>query len=253
MSLTFGANTTDLVSIAASSSINNLDPFTYCWWMYVTTWTGSRDPFTKIGSGQLIAMQLDGTTGAGNLKLTITGSTGSIVLLTTGQNMAVNTWYFCAATYNSANSSDKANIYVGTLATPVALALGSGASAVTGTHDDSANPIRIGNNATPNAVLQGDMAWLGVWNKELSLAQLKDQQYFPHVTSGNVVFMHLNNSTTGTQLDQSGLQNKGTVTGATPSTLAEPAGVNFYDEAGLSNNYQSVKVGDGMSVGEKIR
>jgi hypothetical protein len=73
----------------------------------------------------------------------------------------------------------------------------------------------VGNNSGDDKELGGRLAWLAIWNRQLSYNELLAQQYNPHVTQGCVLFCHYGLYNLGTQLDLSGAGNHGQVTGAT--------------------------------------
>lgn len=251
MSLTFGAATSDKV-LVGHSGLDNLQTLTKIAWVYPTTLSSRR--FIAKGQGSHTQSAFDMSNGLGNIRYIRGCATTDSTYAANNGVVTLNAWNFVACTFDI-NANPNTHIYSGSISTVAAEVTyatqtqGSGAI-----FDDTANQECIGNtNDSALTAFQGDIAWAAVWNRVLTLAEIQDQQYFPHVTNGCVLFERLNNSTTGTQLDQSGLQNKGTVTGATVSTRAEPTGVMFYDDPLVINNCQSVKVGNGMSVGERIR
>ena len=129
--------------------------------------------------------------------------------------MTLNVWNFVAGCEDTGVAG---HVYTGSL-TVSAVERAYGVSVLgTGTQfDDSSNSLVVGNKhaATFNQAFNGRIAFAGIWNRALSLGEIKDQQFYPHKTSGCVLFLHLGFTGTGTQPDWSGNANAGTVTGAT--------------------------------------
>ena len=252
MALTFGAATSDRVTHGSAAVLDNLDPYTWLVWIRPTTLTNNRiivGKSTSPGTGKMLAVNGTG----GNVQVLVNRAT-DLSYTTSDTPMSLNTWGFIAATFNSANAAGEiVNIYGGTeTVIAVERALATTTNGTAPNDDESTTNLTVGNFDGGTSTFQGQIAWVGVWNIEMTLAQIQAQQYFPHVTSGCVFFARYNNSTVGTQYDFSGFQNNGTVTGATVATITEPANVVFFDSAPLPNNYQSVEVGSGMSCTESI-
>jgi len=86
---------------------------------------------------------------------------------------------------------------------------------------DASNSLWVGNNsASTGQFLEGHVAWLGVWDTNLSVTQLQNLQFKPQITANCVKFTHYGFNGTGTQADWTGIGNDGTVTGATVSAHA---------------------------------
>lgn len=132
---------------------------------------------------------------------------------------AANTWYFLAFTWDTVTPATP-KIYKGTLTSSVVLDT-DGTSGSGSVDDNSADPFVVGNKSksseTYNRAFHSNIAWTGVWNRALSLGELQDQQFRPHVTSGNILFTHYGFNGVNVQPDWSGNGNAGTVTGATVS------------------------------------
>lgn len=216
-SLNFGAATSDRVSIPASTLINDMPRLTVAMWVKVTTHTTSRTFWgKKPSSAGNKWIGLDATVGELRLRIRRTG--GAVDYITNSNPIPANEWRFIAFTMDYGLSSSPAHIYSGGLNSVVKEATYSTATSGTGSSDqpDTGNPMQIGNFNSLTAI-QGQIAWVGVWNRVLTLEELRQQQFRPSVTSGSVVFMHLGFSGQTTQADWSGKKNNGTITGATIS------------------------------------
>lgn len=221
--LTFGAVNSDRVVVTAATSINNLTAASSVSWIF---------PTSLVTGGRLWQKGLAGTSPNGAMLLNVQGTAGDIqfaaqratsnasYVTNTTPIATLNKWYCVAATYND-GATPAMHIYVGTATTPLVEATYSTALDGSGaTKGDSAVNLVVGNFASNTLAFNGRIALHAQWNRALTLGELKAQQFAPHVTSGNVVFMYLGFNGTGTQADWSGNKNNGTVTGATVSNAA---------------------------------
>jgi hypothetical protein len=81
---------------------------------------------------------------------------------------------------------------------------------------DATYSLEIGNLTTAGSFsYRGSLAWVGIWNTELTLAQIQALQFRRRVTSGCVGFWELGYNGTGTVPDWSGNANAGTNTSGT--------------------------------------
>jgi hypothetical protein len=226
-SLTFGAATTDRVNHGSAASLDNLDPLTYALWVYPTTVTGNRSIIAKssaAGSPNGKALGFDGA--STRLQFIVDRVTTDTNYVTNLSALTTNKWCFIAVTFNSGGAAGEiVNIYQGDFT--AALAEGTYSTAADGSganRDEAAISLSVGNTtpATPASAFQGRIAWAGVWNRELSVSELRTQQFHPAKTSGNVLFVAYGFNGTGSQIDWSGNANAGTVTGAslTPDHVA---------------------------------
>jgi hypothetical protein len=167
---------------------------------------------------------------ATSLQVTHARGTQSLVALSTFANASTygnNKWCYVAATWDTAGANGDQQIWHGDLSTIVAETAAYstqrvGSGTVTST---AASNLLFGNRDAGTTPLDGKAAFVGLWNRRLSLGELKDQQFWPHVTSGNVVFDWVGFSASP-EPDWSGNGNAGTVTGTTlyPNV---PLGVRF--------------------------
>lgn len=187
MALTYGAGVNDVTNYTNNSALANMTAVTYALWIYPTTLTNARSIFGKLRRN----LALNGT--IGNVSFTVARTTQTQFITNDFPLVNVNTWYFIAVTYNSA-VSPTVHIYSGKLDTTLVERTYGTATDGSGTAtDDSTSALGVGNNqgSSPSGVaFQGRVAWFGVWNRALSIGELKDQQYNPHVTSGSLIFAH---------------------------------------------------------------
>lgn len=224
-SLTFGALTTDNVSHGSGTSIDNLNTKTVLMWVYPTTLTAGRLLYVKSGDADgfnRFVLSVAGTEDELRLIMTDSGTQ----YRTNNANLTVNNWWFVGFTYTDSGTG-RVKIYSGSATSPATALTFSLATDGTGSYlSDAAQNLTIGNGDSAGGggttPWQGQIGWVGVWNRVLTLAEIQDQQFNPHITSGNVLFVHEGFNGTGTQYDLSGNGNNGTVTGATGSTNGPP-------------------------------
>ena len=214
MALTFGAATSDRVDHGSAAALDNLTKFTYLLWLFPTTLTNLRMFLSKDdGAAANIYFGLSGT--GGNIEFQVDWSTSAGFVRSSSTPLATTSkWYCVVATYDSL-AAQQNHMYVGDLVTALSEPTYSNNTNGSGSQsDDSARSLVIGNDGTTLA-LQGRIAFAGVWNRAMSLAELQSQQFRPRVSSGSLLFTHYGFNGTDTQPDWSGNGNAGTVTGAT--------------------------------------
>jgi hypothetical protein len=231
VALTFGAASSDRVTVTAAGSINNLGSggLTLIVWCYPTTinafkYLASKEngtanfekEFTHNSNGQVSIFVKTSGTGA-------TANTAN----TAGNKLTTNTWWYVALTLSSGLVP---RVYLGSLTANAAEA--SYATQTTGTgspSSDSSGNFVTGNdgNGSPTHAFLGRIAHVSYWSRELSLGEIIAQQWRPQMASGCVLMQHLGFAGTGTQPDYSGSNNPGTVTGATVTPDHVPLGRMF--------------------------
>jgi hypothetical protein len=219
MALTFGSSTTNKVDCGSAASLDNLPSagtMTVCGWMKPTT-----------GATQGVVAKAN-STGANNgwriiqsntnrLQMVVEALSGGETNYQSATNSVTAVWTFFAAAFNSANgANEKINLYLGTraaLATEVSYGSRSDGASVSA---DATYSLEIGNLTTAGSFsYRGSIAWVGIWNTELTLAQIQALQFRRRVTSGCVGFWELGYNGTGTVPDWSGNANAGTNTSGT--------------------------------------
>lgn len=235
MALLFGGAGTDRVDCGNNSSVNNLSAFTYLMWVYPTTLTTFRTIFDKRpnAGANLNRLWVPGTS-TGALSLEVARATQDTWYRTTNMGFVNNAWQFAVATYDyNAAAGSLIHLYRGTLTSTVVegsydtVQDGSGARLA-----DNSYTWLFGNDYSLAAPYIGRIACIGLWNRALSLLEIQEQQFHPHVTNGCIIFSHLGFNGTGTQPDLSGNGNNGTVTGTTVADhvpLGPPFGFDIRD------------------------
>jgi hypothetical protein len=209
VSLVTGAATSDRVNFGNPAELNNLAAFTVGGWYYPTTLTNLRRLVVK---GGFWALRLTGT--SGNLIGEVPRATTSGSATTNNTPFsATNSWRFVALTWDIA-ASPTLRIFAGSLSSPVAectysaQASGSGAQS-----DDSAAQLIWANNAGATNAFQGRNGVGFLYDRVLSLGEMRQQQFAPYRAPSCQLFCHFGWSGVSTQADLSGNANHGTITG----------------------------------------
>lgn len=223
MSLLFTNAISDRVDNNSTDSLDNLVAGTSLQWIYRTTadtdrfiWCKgrtdlSRAKYLKINSS-------DSGQGAGSLQLGIYRATTPYIVEPTGALVAADVWSCVANVWDTAGVVGDQHFYTGSL-TEILTEPGAYTTRTMGTGtvaDDSVDLFVTGNQPDLNNLsFAGRIAIHMLWNRGLTLGELRQQQFMPHKTSGCVKFTHYGYNGISTQPDWSGNQNFGTVTGAT--------------------------------------
>ena len=141
--------------------------------------------------------------------------------------LLVDEWSFVGVSFDTAGVDGDQHLYHGTLTKLVAETGYAAQQVGTGAIQDLTGNTFYGGwqGQIADGYWDGKVAWIAAWTRQLSLGEIKAQQFRPHVTSGCLLFSHYHG--TGTQPDLSGNGNNGTVTGALVTNhvpLAPPFG-----------------------------
>lgn len=189
---------------------------TFLIWFYPTDDTARQVLFNAVGGGDWqISWRADlaGDNFEGFRALSPTYLSNSAA----AANFAaygLNKWLFMAFTFNTAGAAGDQKLYMGDLtrlarepSSYVSQTAGSGSTIATGP------TLFVGNSVATTREFHGRIAHFSVWNRALTQREIWQQQFRPHVTSGNVLFTHYgyaNGLTTHT--DWSGYRQNGTST-----------------------------------------
>lgn len=238
MSLLWSANS-DRVNLGTGASLDDLDPAVCIAWCYFasTPADGNVVYFKGLTGANGRMSCLFFNNGGINLAVTRRGTGVNLFaqgLLTNLANWATGKWV-CLAFQCDTTTDGNNKVFCGDLTHPLAepsaytvQTKGSGISSYAG------QAAFIGNNsALTNAPpANTKIAWVGIWGgRTMTLGEMVEQQFRPHMSSGSVLQMHVGFNGTGTQTDWSGNGNSGTVTGATLTPdhvpLMSPFGFNL--------------------------
>lgn len=222
MALTFGAATSDRVSASLAAAATDLQALTMWAIVYPTTIAANRhlidtnatDTGTATGFRSFSVRSTGQLNYEGDMDLVDVAARSSNDASNT---LAVNKWWFVAATISSAFVP---KLYLADLSilNPVAeCTYATQTTGLTATVTDSGGFIKVGNRINNTGAFQGRIAVAGYENAELSLGQLKQLAYWPRRLASNVYYAHCGYNGTTNVPDWSGNGQTGTITGATVS------------------------------------
>lgn len=207
---------------------------------------------TNVNAASDQTLFLKGTSWDNSLWFDIEWQTNGIIKIGRGRatdqcravstdTLSNNTWQFVAATWDVNGSNTDQKLFIGTLASAVSEVSGYsdqtvGAGTVSTVPDSK--PVQIGDGIGEFAWetgYAGRIAWVGVWNRTLSLGEIQAQQFRPHVTNGCLLFSHYGYSGVGTQADWSGNVYNGTPSTTITSVNHVPISPNFGFDIGWTS------------------
>lgn len=227
-SLRFVAGGSDKIDFGSPAHLDNLAQMTICAWIYPTTLTPTNSPRVwnkDSDTGVNNRFHMSGASG-NNMRFRINSSGGSSGNVETNDNfVTANNWYFVCAVQEAVGVANNMHIYHGSRTTKVVESTyGVRIDLTVAKEADATKNMIIGGNTTVSAY-SGDIAWVGIWNRALTLREIQQQHGRVSPTSGNVFFSYLGFSGRTTQTDLSRFRNSGTITGTTISRgypLANP-------------------------------
>lgn len=221
MSLTFGGATSDRVDHGTGTTFTDC---TYIGWFYATSDAGGQNHMGKsTAAGRHSLERKFGD--VDDYNLIVDRATTDASAATTGVDRPLNAWKFIGAAYGAGGAGPR--IYHGNLTTVAVEASYSAQTDGSGAVSNGSGLAFIGGNNNPfTAAFIGRIGLVMVWDRALTLGEIKAQQFNPHKTSGCILFTQYGFNGTSTQADWSGGANNGTVTGATQSSHV-PLGLPF--------------------------
>ena len=206
------------VNCGSAAVLDNLDPFTAMLWVYPTSSAAGAHLYAKppAGSGGVLVFRRGFGGVLNELTFVRARATTATFYETNDTPLTTsNKWYFVAASFASA-STPVAHIYVGDLTTIAAeRTYGTSTDGSGAISTDAANNLLIGSTGVTSENWRGRIALYHLVGSELSLGQIKEQQFRPHVVANSKLFIQLGFNGTGTQPDWSGNSNTCTVMGTT--------------------------------------
>ena len=214
-SLTYNAGSDD-INYGSDASIDDLDPATLMIWVNRSSSAGNQHFMIK---GYTTGWKEFRNTGSGSNEITITTSCATTALdySTNDTPLTTGSWQFLAVKWNmSAAAGQQGEIYSGTLtALATESTYGTSQDCVGAVAADAANSLFVGSN-TSNSFI-GTIAFFAYIAKDMSLSEIQEHQFHPHVIAETRIFSWMGFSGTTTQVDWSGTGNSGAITSATIS------------------------------------
>ena len=246
MALLFDAST-EYINCGSASMLDDLTTYSFvCWvkptvafaavdtrWIYKKgDWGNGHDGF---------ALDINATPDVVLMQFRQRATTPLNVQSIQTANLAVNKWSFLASSINLNGVDTDQYLYIGYLNTIVSEV---GAYALRGVGSgtpvtNAAQNFILGNNNAFTEPTDGAVGIAMIFNKQLSLGELRTLQFRPIPISGCLGFWVLHG--TGTQPDLSGNGNNGTVTGAT-ITDHIPIGPPFGFDMGWMGAYSKLSI-----------
>jgi len=207
--LKFGAATSDRVDFGSAAMLDNQNAMTIIAWVTPTAIMLGRRVWTKATgtTGKILVVNTGGT-----LYAFWAGSTNGQAI-TTAAPLVVGVPLGIAVVFDSA-AAVTMNIYTRTLNTIWQLQALSTSVNVATPSDDAGASFLVGNQSAFSGAFTGDIHYVSVFNRALSLAEISNHENFK---SGNILKSYLGMNGVGPQIDWTGNGNHGTITGATPT------------------------------------
>lgn len=214
MSLFFdGSAGTYYVDCGSGASLDDLGTVTFLAWIKPTDVTvlsafiGKHDGasngwFARIRSG-------------GQFQIARNRATTAMSTTTTDAGLANGVWSCIGGVLDVTGGAVKA--YTGNLTALMVENAGTQTVGSGAINTDASNPLVLGNRSTLSGGWDGSIGVVAVFNRVLTLEEMRSWQFNPRMLPGCVGLWMLGDNGTGTQPDLSGNGNNGTVTGATQS------------------------------------
>lgn len=211
--------TADRVQVTQDASLNDLATRTVLAWVLFDGLAVNQGIYSKKSGSAFI---LPATGDITRLRVAIDRATTDTLYITVAGQLVAGQWRCCAFTWDI-NVTPTTNIYVGSftqgLAEPAYDTATDGAGALV---TDAASDFRWGNNTSDSVAMNGRIARAMHWNRVLSLAELQMHQFRPMLSPGLLIWHELGEEGIGRQVDYSGYQHHGVVTGPTNVVLGLP-------------------------------
>ncbi len=175
MSLTLNSDT-DIIRVG-TPGWPGTGPFTCIMWHKPAAITSNRRLFDGKGTG-VNTVRWNGT--GGNITME-KGRATTDASRTTSTTHTAGSWICHGFTFSETNG---VNVYEGTLTSTMVLATYSAEEDGAGGSDDSSGNMGIGNISGASSAAFGDYGTFIVFDFEMTLAQIQEQQFRPHVLSG---------------------------------------------------------------------
>ncbi len=209
MALTFSDGGNQVVACGTDASVRNLETLTVAAWVYPTAQTVNRRIVNQGGWPGGWNLNINGA--ATRWAFWQDYATTDAESWTADNAVHTNTWMFVAATKSGANAAKLYYADLGGVLAEETSYTRQYTPSGSYNNDASGEPLRVGNQVTLDKGFPGRIAWVGIWNRVLSLGELQAQMYGRHPSDGCRFFMELGWNGTGTQPDWSGYRNNGTV------------------------------------------
>lgn len=213
MGIVFGTLGDDIG--VTNAALDDITTGTALAWVFPTSsaaFAPLMDRADIIGFTWYSTFSMFGSGGTGDITFQMHRATTDLNVRTTTAGTSLSAWNFVGAQWNSGGVNADQKLYWGNRTNLVA-EVGAyslqtvGAGAIT---SDSGGTQHIGGSAT-SGVLVGTYGVLGVWNRTLSLDEIRAQQFHPFKSDGMRLYYHIGYNGGSSVSDYSGNGADGTV------------------------------------------
>lgn len=219
--LRFAGNTTDAIDHGSASTLDDISPVTSLFWLRMPTASNGGSALIiseKTESSYTTCVReffVNDVNDYFQIEFQLNGVSNALARST--ETLSVSTWYFIGYSWDGSNAP---KLYRGSQTSEVSETGYAIQQAGVGVYiTDAGENYKVGKHpiGTEKGWL-GDIAWHGLWNRVLTLEEIRGQQANPTASANCVLFCNYGVDGTGSQTDQSGNANHGTVTGAVVGT-----------------------------------
>lgn len=181
------------------------------------------------GVGMILAVSPGGV-GDGAVLANVSRSPGTHLEVSATSVIAEDVWYFGAFTWDTSGADADQKLYLGPLTGPIVEPTYNTQTIGAGTLTDyTAAPLLAGIRDTLATFSRfvGDIAWVGVWNRQLTLEEARAARHGLPPRNGLVLNAQLWHGASASQIDYSAFGNHGTITGALTNAPHPPIAIPF--------------------------
>lgn len=191
-SLEITDTSTDRIECGSDAVVDDVDPGTLMLWVYATSIANDQSYLAKTETSGSYQGTVFSQSVLSRVRLTIDRSTSDLIVTAPDNTAVANTWQFLAVRWDLSGAAADQEIFVGTLtsaATEVASypvqQVGSGSRV-----SDAARTLTIGNISGGQTwgALPGYFAHVQIESVRLTDAQIRAQQFHPHITPTTVFY-----------------------------------------------------------------
>jgi hypothetical protein len=218
MALDFTNNVSDRIECGTAASVSDITKGTIISWVYPTASPAALSILMDKRSTGAAGYRFFRYDSAEKLEFSLDRAT-DLNVASKNKYITLNAWQFIALTFDTAGVDGDQALFRGTLTADVTECALYSAQTVgedPPVSDAADSNLHVGSSLHDLYSWRGRIAVFAIFSGViLTLAQLKEQQFRPHITGDCVLFLLPGLHGTGTQPDLSGTGNDGTVTGAT--------------------------------------
>lgn len=204
------------IDIPNKTHNGNLDPYTALFWAYPFGFTTGDRLASKHASINRILRFGNSSSSAANFNIERKRATTDLKYETSGTPAKTGKWQFFVVRLDTASTGNQADLFLGDLGTPaVQQSYGTFTNGTGALTSDTGSKLWIGSQASAGtATFNGLIAFCAYFAQAMTLEQIREQQFNPHVTGKARVFMLPGSNGLGLVEDLAPFRNHGTVAGS---------------------------------------